>query len=140
MSLLLRSIVYVLLFVIPVGVFFAGATEGKGHFGKICIACHTIGHGRLVGPDLKNVYLRRDEDWLIKFIQSSQTVIKSGDAYAVALFNEFNQRPMPDNPFTASEIRDIICYIKSESTPKAPVVAKKTVNKKEKKKMTATKY
>jgi len=80
---------------------------------KVCAACHTIGKGKLVGPDLKGVTERREEAWLIKFIQSSQTMIKSGDKIAVKLFEENNKIPMPDNPLTDAEVKELLKYIKN---------------------------
>ncbi len=89
--------------------------QGEILFKQICVACHTINQGKLVGPDLANVHLRRSEEWIIKFVQSSQTVIKSGDPVATALFEEFNNIPMPDNNYSADEIRAIIAYIAANS-------------------------
>jgi len=80
---------------------------------KVCSACHTIGKGKLVGPDLKGVTERREEKWLIEFIQSSQTVIKSGDKIAVKLFEEYNKVPMPDNPLSEDEIKELLKYIEN---------------------------
>ncbi|MBS1750042.1 MAG: cytochrome c, partial [Bacteroidetes bacterium] len=51
---------------------------GEAVFKETCVACHTIGQGKLVGPDLANIQNRHSEVWLINFIKSSQTVIKSG--------------------------------------------------------------
>lgn len=31
-----------------------------------CPACHTLGAGSLVGPDLRGVTERRDRDWLVR--------------------------------------------------------------------------
>lgn len=94
---------------------------------KVCSACHTIGKGKLIGPDLKGVTERREEAWLIKFIQSSQTVIKSGDKIAVKLFEENNKVPMPDNPLTDDEVRQLLKYIENpsafETTPQVVVKA-----------------
>ncbi|MBM3435704.1 MAG: cytochrome c, partial [Bacteroidetes bacterium] len=50
-----------------------------------CTACHTIGKGKLIGPDLKGVNDRHNEAWLLSFIRSSQTMIKNGDPVAVKL-------------------------------------------------------
>ena len=33
-----------------------------------CASCHTIGGGRLTGPDLKDVTERATEEWLVDFI------------------------------------------------------------------------
>ncbi len=80
-----------------------------------CGICHTIGGGRLVGPDLANVHDRRSEDWLLEYVRSSQTMIKSGDPDAVALFEEFNKILMPDPMITDIEINSILNYISENS-------------------------
>jgi nitrate reductase gamma subunit len=74
----------------------ADAAEAKKTFTQRCMACHTFGKGVKVGPDLKGVTERRQRAWLLKFIRSSQTVIKSGDATATDLFQQFKQQQMPD--------------------------------------------
>jgi len=103
-----------------------GQNEGERLFKQVCFTCHTIGQGRLIGPDLANVQNRRPEDWIIQFVQSSQTVIKSGDAYANTLFNQYNKLIMPDNKFSADQIRAIIAYI-AENSPEETVIAGGTV-------------
>ncbi len=40
---------------------FAQTAEAEKNF-AVCKACHTIGGGKLIGPDLKGVTERRDED------------------------------------------------------------------------------
>ncbi len=92
-----------------------GQDDGEALFKKICVACHTVNQGKLIGPDLANVHIRRSEEWIINFVQSSQSVIKSGDPVAMALFEEFNKIPMPDNPYSATQIRTIISYIAANS-------------------------
>ena len=79
----------------------------------VCAACHTIGKGKLIGPDLKGVTERREEAWLISFIRSSQTMINNGDPIAVQLFEEYNKIPMPDNNFTDEQIKGILTYIEN---------------------------
>jgi cytochrome c2 len=53
-------------------------TEGERNFQAFCAACHSIGKGKLVGPDLIDVHTRRTDDWLVEFISSSQTMIGMG--------------------------------------------------------------
>lgn len=91
---------------------------GEKLFKTYCTACHTIGKGKLVGPDLKGVETRRKEDWLIKFIKSSQTMVKAGDAQAVKVFNDYGKIPMPDQNLSDAEIKSIIGYIKQVGAPK----------------------
>ena len=101
---------------------------GEEIFKSVCSACHTINKGRLVGPDLSGVYLIRNNDWLISFIRSSQKFIKSGDTAAIAIYNEYNKIPMPDNKFSNEQILSVIEYIKTSDQnasvatgqPKAP--------------------
>lgn len=114
--------VYVLIALLASSTLF-GQTEGEQLFNQICIACHTIGKGKLIGPDLANVQQRRSEDWLLRFIRSSQTVIKSGDPIAVQLFNDYNQMVMPDNNFSDAQIRAILDYIAQVSGEVSGVAA-----------------
>ncbi len=94
--------------------------KGEATFKQICAACHTIGKGKLVGPDLANVHTRQSEEWLKQFIRSSQTVIKSGDKYADSLFKAFNQAVMPDQPtLTDEQIKNILAYIKDNNSAPA---------------------
>jgi cytochrome c2 len=73
-----------------------GAADAKKIFNQRCTACHTFGKGVKVGPDLKGVNDRRKRPWLLKFVRSSQGVIKGGDPVAAALFAQFKQQRMPD--------------------------------------------
>ena len=86
--------------------------SGEKTFKTICAACHTINKGRLVGPQLSGIYEKKDSKWLIPFIRSSQRMVKGGDTAAVAIYNQFNHIPMPDNQLTDEEILNVIGYIK----------------------------
>jgi cytochrome c2 len=94
---------------------YAQEDEGEKLFNSVCVACHTINKGKLIGPDLANVHRRRPVEWIIPFVKSSQSIIKSGDPYAVALFEEFNKMIMPDNDFTDAQVMNIINYIAANS-------------------------
>lgn len=84
---------------------------GEQLFNSMCSACHSIGGGRLVGPDLAGVTDRRTQEWLQSFVQSSQTLVTSGDADAVALFEAFNGMVMPDFSLTDAQITQVMGYI-----------------------------
>jgi mono/diheme cytochrome c family protein len=84
--------------------------EDEKNFAQ-CKACHTIGGGKLVGPDLKGVTERRDEAWLIKFVQNSQALIQSGDETAIKVFEENSKIPMPSHSLTDDQVKGILKYI-----------------------------
>ena len=101
-------------FLLIVGIFAItsmSADEGEDLFKTTCAACHTIGKGRLVGPDLQNITGKRSQDWLISFIKSSTKKINSGDADAKAIFEEYNKLLMPDNNYTDAQVMAVLNYI-----------------------------
>ena len=108
-------------YIITAGIFLLGfstvpahAQDGAALF-KPCAACHTIGGGKTIGPDLKGITKRRTNEWLVKFIQSSTAMVKAGDPDAVAVFKQYNNIPMPDNALTAEQINKILAHIDSGS-------------------------
>lgn len=99
--------------------------DGETIFKETCAVCHTIGKGKTIGPDLANIQTRLPEEWITRFIRSSQTVIRSGDKYADSLFKAYNQIPMPDQPnLTDAEIKGLLAYIAEKSaTPDTTTVS-----------------
>lgn len=89
--------------------------EGKTIFSARCAGCHNV-NKVVTGPALAGVDERRSIDWIVKFVHSSQTLVKDGDKDAVALFEKFNKIPMPDHTdLTPDNIKSIVEYIKSET-------------------------
>ncbi|MBP8822371.1 MAG: c-type cytochrome [Flavobacteriales bacterium] len=88
----------------------AKAQDGAAIFKQNCTACHKIGK-RLVGPDLTGVTEKQSEEWLRKFIHSSQGLVKAGDPAAVAIWEEFNKTPMPDFQFSDAELTALLGYL-----------------------------
>lgn len=74
------------------------AAEAADFFRQNCMSCHTIGGGRLVGPDLKDVMQRKNREWLIKYIVDPQAMIDSGDPYVAKLVLEARGTVMPKVP------------------------------------------
>lgn len=90
------------------------ADEGRAIFTSRCAGCHTVNKD-LTGPALAGVDQRRSMDWIVKFVHSSQTVIRGGDRDAIALFEKFNRIPMPDHSdLTEQNIAAVVEYIKSQ--------------------------
>ncbi len=98
----------------------ASADQGREIFQTLCSACHTIGGGSLVGPDLQGIDERRSEAWIVGFVQHSQAMVDEGDPDAVAIFEEFNRIPMPDQALTEQEIVAVLDYVRGTSTSGEP--------------------
>jgi len=73
----------------------AAAQDAADFFRQNCMNCHTVGGGRITGPDLKNVTQRKDRQWLVKFLQDPKGMIDSGDPYAQKLESEARGVVMP---------------------------------------------
>jgi mono/diheme cytochrome c family protein len=94
----LAGIVSVLALILCAGrpCFASELVEAKKIFNQRCTSCHTFGKGVKVGPDLKGVTERRTRPWLLRFIRSSQGMIKEGDTVAGGLFDQYRRQRMPD--------------------------------------------
>lgn len=100
---------------LPCMFFTSYAQEAEQLFKTNCASCHTIGKGKLVGPDLQNVHSRNDEQWMLKWVKSSQSLVKAGDEKAIKLFNDNNKIPMPDVVINDDQIKVVLAYIKTKS-------------------------
>ncbi len=76
----------------------AHGQDAAEYFKKNCANCHTIGGGRLTGPDLKNVNQRQSREWLVNWLMDPEGVLKSGDPYAVKLQKESRGAVMTRSP------------------------------------------
>ncbi len=99
--------------------------DGEATFQQKCAACHTVGGGKLVGPDLKGVTTERDVDWLTRWISAPDKMLADGDPIATGLLQEFNNVPMPNLGLTEAEVAALIDYLTEQSggDTAAPVAA-----------------
>jgi hypothetical protein len=61
---------------------------GEQIFKNNCATCHATTDEVVVGPGLKGILERRPIEWIIKWVNNPQKVIKSGDKYAVDLYEK----------------------------------------------------
>jgi len=96
---------------------------GKALFNANCAACHKL-DAKMTGPPLRNIIAKHDMPWLYKWINNSTAMIKSGDAAAVKIWEEYKPTVMTAFPqLSKPDIDNIIAYT---STP--PDVAPPTTN------------
>ncbi len=92
------------------------AQEAADFFRQNCTSCHTIGGGRLTGPDLKGVLARKDREWLVRFIQNPQAMMDQGDQYALQLRQEARGVVMPTlNGMNSARAESLLTLIEAES-------------------------
>lgn len=100
------------------------AQDGGALFKQNCTACHSIGKGKLVGPDLKSIHNRRDNEWIVSFVKNAADFgVKDADAKAI--IDEFGY-PMPNQALTDEEILAIVDYIKENSPAETETTAAET--------------
>lgn len=106
------GLVVALLFVANV----ASADEAAIYFRQNCTSCHTIGGGRLVGPDLKNVTQSQQRAWLRSFIANPKAKLDAGDPYVLKLKEEARGAVMPNIAGINETIADsLLTLIDNES-------------------------
>jgi len=91
--------------------------NGQRLFQSKCSACHSIGRGDRLGPDLAGVTDRRERAWLASYIADSGKMREQGDAVAIALHNKYKKIGMPYLALGSSDIADLISYLQTRSTP-----------------------
>jgi len=86
------------------------AVQGKLTFESKCLACHSIGGGDKLGPDLYGVTKREDVAWLTRWLHDPGQMLKA-DASAKKLLEKYKV-PMPNQNMSDEAIRDVIAYFK----------------------------
>ncbi|MBI4284718.1 MAG: c-type cytochrome [Chloroflexi bacterium] len=102
------------------------AAKGEAIFKQKCAACHTVGGGKTVGPDLKDIGAKRDREWLTRFITEPDKVLAAKDPIATALLQEYNNIPMPNMGISKTEVEDVLAFLAPgtvTTTPPPPTTA-----------------
>jgi len=93
----------------------ADADAGKQLFQEKCVACHTVGGGDLVGPDLKGVTTKRPRDWLEQWIAAPDAMIAKKDPYAIEQLHKYRDVPMPNLGLSAADVTAVLSYLETAS-------------------------
>jgi protein SCO1/2 len=89
--------------------------EGGAKFQSKCSACHTVGGGDSIGPDLQNVGARRERTWLVNYILEPDRMLAQHDPIAMTLFARYKTVRMPNLNLTLEDTEKVIKYIQTQS-------------------------
>jgi protein SCO1/2 len=89
--------------------------KGQYLFATRCAACHTIGNGDKVGPDLLGVTNVRDRAWLGRIITEPDKLIDEKDPIATALFKKYREVRMPRLGLPEADVNTLIEFMKTQT-------------------------
>lgn len=92
-----------------------GLDAGGYLFRSRCSACHTIGKGDALGPDLLGVTSRRDQAWLRRFIKTPDEMLAEQDPIAMDLYARYNAVRMPNLHLGDGDVEALIQYLEAQS-------------------------
>ncbi len=87
--------------------------QGAQLFQAKCTGCHTIGQGKLVGPDLKDVGQRRDAQWIKNFITDPSKLFDARDPTATQVLSQYNGLRMPTLGLSPSEVDALVAFLRA---------------------------
>jgi nitrite reductase (NO-forming) len=88
------------------------AARGRKVFNaKGCQACHSIGQGKMAGPDLKGVTERAPIEWIRTFLKNPREQFNNNDGRTIALVAEARGAVMPNFRLRDDEIEELVNYL-----------------------------
>ncbi|HKR94823.1 MAG TPA: SCO family protein, partial [Candidatus Angelobacter sp.] len=97
--------------------------RGRYIFASQCAACHTIGHGDKIGPDLQGVTNVRDHAWLERFITTPDKVLAAKDPLATALFKKYKEVRMPNLNLADVDLQNLLKFLAEQNAAPANTAA-----------------
>jgi protein SCO1 len=88
---------------------------GEHLFQTRCAACHTIGDGPSVGPDLRGVTERRDRRWLARWLKDPGKMLDEKDPLAMALLAQSQRVVMPTIAVSEEDVANLIAFLEAQS-------------------------
>ena len=86
------------------------AVHGKLAFECKCLACHSIGGGDKLGPDLAGVTKRRNDAWLTRWLKSPEQMLQTDPDAQGDARRKYNNIPMPNQNLSDAEIKQYLAY------------------------------
>lgn len=83
--------------------------SAKLDFESKCLACHSVGQGDKLGPDIAGVTKRRSDAWLTRWLKEPDKMVTT-DADAKAMLKKYNNVLMPNQNLSDKEVANYIKY------------------------------
>jgi protein SCO1/2 len=103
-------------------------SKGEYLYSSRCSACHSIGEGDRIGPDLSGVTARREGAWLARYIVAPDRVRAAGDPTAVALSAKYPSAQMPNLGLGPADVADVVSYIERRGSSNAKPAAEQAAH------------
>ncbi len=87
--------------------------KGQYLFQSRCAACHTVGAGDRIGPDLLGVTQRRAHPWLARYLEEPEKVLAEGDPVATSLFAKYRKVRMPNLGLGTEDIASLLSWLEA---------------------------
>lgn len=94
--------------------------NGERLFASKCSACHGIGQGDGLGPDLAAVVTRRERAWLVRYIEAPDEVLAAQDPVAMDLLRRYKDLRMPNLRLAPSDVADLVSYLEAPKAARKP--------------------
>jgi nitrite reductase (NO-forming) len=85
-----------------------GTLRAMRDFNSKCLACHSIGGGDKLGPDLLGITGQRSDEWLARWLKEPEAMLQT-DPIAKELLQRYRV-PMPNQHLSDEEIADYLRY------------------------------
>lgn len=85
--------------------------EGKQIAEVKCLACHSFGSNRVVGPGWENILKQRSPEWIMNMILHTDAMLEN-DPEAQAMLEECLVR-MPNQNLSDNEARDVLEFMRT---------------------------
>jgi protein SCO1/2 len=89
--------------------------KGQFLFQSRCQACHTVGGGDRLGPDLQGVTQRRARGWLARYLAEPDRMRAEGDPLATSLFRKYGEVRMPNLELGTEDVAALLSYLDAQS-------------------------
>jgi protein SCO1/2 len=97
--------------------------KGQFLFQSRCSACHTVGQGDKVGPDLAGVTTRREQAWLARYIATPDKMRAENDPIATMLYKKYQDTRMPNLRLGSADVEDVMKFLATPAPAPAPAPA-----------------